>query len=388
MRILITTGIFPPEVGGPATYVPMIASKLCERGHQVCVVAPQEPGDNFNNQDAPYELFRFNHSHVFPYLNFLIEQFNALKIILKHIDRFEIIYINGLNLPATLAGYLKSKPTVVKIVGDSAWEYAFNHKWTKRNFEDFQIEKGLRIRLLRMIFHTAVKRSDSIIVPSQYLAEIVNNWGIDNKKIHVINNFISDQIPNTYKINKIINNIGFRSWLRLVTIGRLIPHKRIDKIIKVLIDGMPKINLTIIGEGPERKNLEALVKKLNLNERVQFTGPIPADAIQLVLREYCDIFILYSTYEGFSHSLIEAAQCGLPIIATSVGGNPEIITNMESGLLIPPEPDSLLFDAVIKLQENHSLRQTLSSNAKKSIKKFSTVHIINKTEIILSDAIQ
>jgi len=388
MRILITTGVFPPEIGGPATYVPIIASSLYERGHRVCVIAPEEKGMDCPILDPPYQIIRFSHARFLRFVNFFIELWRAFSIILKNVNDYEIIYINGLNLAATLVCLLKRKPSVVKVVGDGAWEFAYNRGWTSLNLDEFQTAKGWRFDILRLIHHTAAKRANSVIVPSYYLARIIKTWGVHPAQIQVVYNVIpipKDEIE-TYPPDD--NDIGFEGGLRLVTVGRLVSHKRIEGIINILAEDIPNARLTIIGEGPERENLEILVTYLGLEDRVQFTGQISPIKLRGALQHKFDIFILNSVYEGFSHSLLEAAHCGLPIIATSVGGNVEVIVDNENGILIPPESDFALLDAILRLQKDQALCQQLISNARQSMERFSLDRMFNETESALFKAIR
>ena len=89
MKVLITVGIFPPDIGGPATYVPRIASALTKWGHLVTVVAPREPGVPCPIVAPPYRLVRFHQAHFLRYANYFIELWRAFVTILRECQVFD-----------------------------------------------------------------------------------------------------------------------------------------------------------------------------------------------------------------------------------------------------------------------------------------------------------
>ena len=383
MRILITTGIFPPEIGGPATYVPIIASTLSERGHRVCVIAPEEKGMDCPILDPPYQIIRFPHARFLRFVNYFIELWRAFSIILKHVNDYEIIYINGLNLAATLVCLLKRKPSIVKVVGDGAWEFAYNRGWTSLNLDEFQTAKGWRFEILRLMSHTAAKRANTVIVPSHYLARIVNTWRISKSRIKVICNAISIDCGN----NEIFLPEGFSEGFRLLMVGRMIPLKRIEQVIDILptLDGA---KLVIVGAGPLFTDLNNQVKRLRLFARVYFTGPISHKEVWSLLKYYANVLIINSVHETSPHVILEAMNFGVPVVATAVGGIPELIQDRNTGILIQPDSPQQLIDALHLLQTEIQLRKTLSEDARRFVKRFSIECMVNETESALFKAIR
>ena len=188
LRILVTTGIFPPDVGGPATYVPGMAEALAARGHEVTVVAPQERLVPSPITNPSYRLVRFQRARYLRYANFFVELGRALVTILREARRCDVMFVNGLGLPAVLASRLVGKPMVVKVVGDGAWELAHARGWTTLDLDEFQKARGWWVRLLRWWHHQAARRARAVIVPSRYLARIVERWGVPASRVHVVYN--------------------------------------------------------------------------------------------------------------------------------------------------------------------------------------------------------
>jgi len=171
-----------------------------------------------------------------------------------------------------------------------------------------------------------MKKSNLIITPSQHLKTFIEKIGFDNK-IFVINNGVTIE-----ETNKVIfqNNI-----IQLLVVSRLVSQKNIDSIIKaVKVMENENIILKIVGDGSEINNLKLLVKKYELEEKVNFIGKI----VGIKLNEYfkeADIFIQASNYEGLPHSILEAINYEIPILSTEVGGCSALLNKGERGHIIP-----------------------------------------------------
>ncbi len=163
------------------------------------------------------------------------------------------------------------------------------------------------------------------------------------------------------------------------TIANFYKTKGLDMLIEAVAmmdEGIKsKINIVIIGDGSERKNLELKIKKLELGNCVKLLGKIP-DA-QKYLKAF-DAFVLPSRKEGLSYTLLEAMQAGLPIIATEVGGNPEALGN--AGLLIDPETPQVLAQVITKLIHDENLSAQLAAKARQKSAEFTETQMLQKTE--------
>ena len=143
--------------------------------------------------------------------------------------------------------------------------------------------------------------------------------------------------------------------------------------------------LTIVGDGPERKALEEQGTKL-LSEAITFTGQLSQeDNLRLV--QSAAVYVQNSSYEGLSHQLIEALMLGKAIVATAVGGNPELIQDGVNGLLVPHGNTQALSDALQKLLEDKELRARLGAHAKESSANFQVPAMIQKTRTLLTSVI-
>jgi glycosyltransferase involved in cell wall biosynthesis len=142
------------------------------------------------------------------------------------------------------------------------------------------------------------------------------------------------------------------------------------------------VTCIIIGEGEERKNLEKLIKKLKLENNFFLLGEIK-NAAQFL--SAFDIYVCSSVKEGLPYSIIEAMQAGLPVIATDVGGNPELIKNQTDGILVPAKNPEKLAEEIITLINNPNIRENLGkSTRQKALKNFTLQRMIEETEKLYS----
>ena len=375
MKILVVTGIFPPDIGGPATYVPEIAKALLGRGHEISVVTTSEPEWlDLDDGQHPFPVFRMNRG-IPPGVRF----FHFAGTIFHHAKKADVVLANGVFPEATVATFLARKSVVQKIVGDPSWERARNRGWTTDDFETFKNRyHGLRVEAFKQLRTFVARRADKIIVPSHYLASWIRQWGIPQNKLLVVHNSVQsvdgiDPAP-----------VPLTSPVKLVTACRLVSWKGVDSIIRT-VGQIANVGLLICGDGPERKNLDTLTRDLELTDRIHFAGQRNRDDT-LALMAGCDIFVLNSTYEGFPHVILEAMSLGLPVIATSAGGIPELVRNGETGILIKGGDTEALRLAVLQLIGSPETLQEMGGKAKSEAKSFSFPTMVKKTEQVLQAA--
>ena len=129
---------------------------------------------------------------------------------------------------------------------------------------------------------------------------------------------------------------SFKTKPTIICVGRLVKSKAIDDAIRILskvVAKYPNVNLLVVGDGPEREKLESLAKTLDVQDKVTFVGKIEPDAVCSYYQR-SHVFLQMSVSEGFSQVAVEAMACGLPIVSTSVGVAPELITLSQNGYLV------------------------------------------------------
>jgi glycosyltransferase involved in cell wall biosynthesis len=373
MNVLVVTGIFPPDHGGPASYVPRIAAALARRGHRVEVVCLSDRVDH-HDSDYPFRLHRIQRRLFWPW-RIVLTTFTIWRTIWHH----DLIYVNGLGAESALAALLAGRPAVHKVVGDYAWERATSRGWFRGTLDEYQTSaKPGRLRLLDWVRTFPLQLANQVIVPSEYLRKIVSGWGISKNKIRVIYNAVECAAA-----SPVISPMP-RPWHRktLVTVCRLVPWKGVDGLIRLLSD-LPDTRLIVVGDGAMRALLESEAQSYGVAERIQFLGRLPQDAVRRCL-EHADAFVLNSTYEGLPHVVLEAMAAGVPVIARNAGGTSEVVEDNVTGLLVPVGDTSALKAAIERLWREPALgRQLTAEAARRLLERFDFNAMINATEATL-----
>lgn len=368
MRILLVTGIFPPDHGGPASYVPEIARGFRSAGHDVVAVITLS--DKLGHDDSRFD---FPVVRIERHRHRLVRWFQTVRAISRLANRADVVYLNGLVLEGVVAAKLiGDHPTVIKVVGDLIWERARNQRATELDLDTFQnAVLPLRWRLLRRLQGWYSGCADAVITPSQYLANIVARWGVDSSRIKVIYNAI--EIPQE----------GMRSQpqVDVVTVARLVPWKGLADLIEVVAD--QGWSLKIVGDGPMREELERLAN--HLRARVNFLGQVPKEQVAEVIRNG-RLFVLFSSYEGLPHIVLEAKAVGVAVVASAAGGTPEVIDHGENGWLVPVGNRVELSAAIAHLLGNEVLRENLAAQGRLSLSgRFSYERMVKDTLSVLLD---
>jgi len=367
MKIALVTSIFPPDIGGPATYASEILRRLNARGHTVKVITPSPAAQTTVGVHAIPK--RHPKPKFIDYAYTLLALF--LGVIRESRDCNIIYTLNPayVGLVSLMVAKLLRKPVVLRMVGDAAWEEACNKRKTEKFLEEFlrYPEGGRYIRRLIAIQRFVLNRVDKIIVPSHFLKDVVvNYYGVNEGKVRVIYNSI-DLLEHPKPPSELSPTSGKPE---LITVGRLVRHKRVDRVIEVIKEisrDYPEINLSIVGGGPEQENLEKLTQELGIEGHVRFYGKLSHEQTTKLLAE-ADIFVLDSIYEGLPHVALEAMACRTPVIATNIKGTNEVVKNGETGLLVSPDNNAELKQSIVRLLKDQELRKRLVENAYRSVK--------------------
>lgn len=382
-KIIIATGIFPPELGGPATYSERLAMELKRRGFDISLIT-------YFNSGVISKKYDFSVIKIYRLYPAGLRHFFYFWRLLKIAKDADLIYAQcpiSSGLPAYLASKVLKKKFVLKIVGDYAWEQAKVRYEIREGIETFQNKKTYprSIRILRWLEKRIAKGADQIIVPSYYLKKIVAGWGVDSDKINVVFNSIEDIVIDN-KLNKVEaqSQIGMEGDI-LFSAGRLVSWKGFDILIKIMPDLLKKnvrFKLVIAGSGPEESNLKNLISSLRLENYVYLIGGVEHLSMPIYFRAV-DLFVLNTKYEGLSHILLEAMRNNLPIITTNIGGNPEIIKHNYNGLLIEADNKEELKNSIWNLWQDEQLKKEFIGNSQKVLEKFTFEKMIEETIKVL-----
>ncbi|MEO0650366.1 MAG: glycosyltransferase family 4 protein [Planctomycetota bacterium] len=383
MRILITSPVFPPDLGGPAVYVPSIGRYLMDQGHFVKVVA-------FCAEKHPQ-------GHPFPVLAvergpLPLRYLKAFLYVLREAKDFDVVYVQEhLALLHVLAAKLRRRPVVIRIMVDGAWEISHRKGWIDGDdinvFETKQYD--WKVKLVRRLQRLWWGWTERLICCSEFLRGIcVQRYGVaPDKAVRILNalhGLDPEQVTATQ--GEARAELGLDPSKRyLLTICRLMVWKGVDGIIRAL-EGLPAdVELLIAGDGDMQEAWTALAAERGLATRVHFLGNVPHAQIPLYIRA-SDVFVLNSEYEGLSHTLIEVTTLGLPVVCTGVCGNPEVVEHEVNGLLVEPKDDDGLRAALERMLEDPELRARYAAEGVRLSSRFTREATFPQVEHVLIDA--
>lgn len=340
MKVLLVTGIFPPDIGGPATYVPKLATDMDELGHEVSIVTL---GSADSIQLFPHYKVRFINRNTWKPLRV----FKTTYQIILELRRCQSIFSNGLFIETAVAlRFLKKKKSVIKIVGDPIWERQRNRGLTNVTLGNFLDQRlGIRLSILRRVFNWSWSQFDYRIAPSLELCAFVTRSVKKDSCMLVFNGVEIQPEPNKSNAE------------RLVTVSRLVNWKNLDLVIRAT--AMAGVKMTIVGSGPEENNLRNLA--LSLNADVEFLGQLDSSSTLEAMKK-AKYFVQVSDYEGLSFSLLEAMSLGLIPIVSHVPGNTSVISHMVNGVVINPNENELV-DVLNQMKADQELCKRLSLQA-------------------------
>lgn len=349
-KILIATPLYPPEIGGPATYTLQLEKELPKHGFSVCVVA-------------------FARSRTLPkgisHLHFFARVLRAMKGVDFVLAQDPV----SVGLPTILAAKLMRKKVVIRMPGDYAWEQSVQRFGITDSIDTFQGKKyAWRVELLRKLQRWVSRQAVQVIVPSKYFKEVVGTWGIAPDAISVVYNGLEMLAP---------PQEAARQERTIVTSGRLVPWKGVGALIALMAE-VPDWQLVVLGDGPERETLERTAVEQGVAQRVTFKGSVSHEQV-LKQCVSASLFVLNTHFESFSFQTVEAMMVGARVVVTNIGSLPELITDGVEGRLIAPDDMQSLKDIIAHYDADEAAWDERSRKAQKKAEKFSVEQTVLDT---------
>jgi glycosyltransferase involved in cell wall biosynthesis len=371
VKVVIVSGIWPPDVGGPASHAPEFAEFLLGRGHAVeavttAAVAPEsrEYPIHWVSRRLPVGL---RHAAV-------------SASIARRAATSDVVYATSMLGRASLASALARRPAVVKLVADEAYERAQRLGLFEGDLDDFQrFRGGARVRLLRQARDRTLRRVDALVCPSAYLASLAVAWGVEGERVTVVPN-AAPPLPAMPERDEARAGFGV-AGPTLAFAGRITRQKALD----VALDALARVNgvsLLVAGDGPDLPAVRRQATERGLDGRVRFVGSLGRDDV-LALFRAADASLLSSSWENFPHTVVEALAVGTPVIATAVGGVPELVRDGSNGLLVPAGDAGALADAIRRVVAEPGLRERLAEAAPRSVEHLEPDLLYTRLEEIL-----
>jgi glycosyltransferase involved in cell wall biosynthesis len=355
VKVVVVSGIWPPDVGGPASHAPALASALIEAGHEVEVVTTADT----RPEPRGYPVRWVSRARPAP-----LRHLAVVGQIVRAARGADCVYATTMVRRAALGATLARRDLVVKLVADEAYERERRSGRYRGTLDEFQGHRGaLRLRLLRATRTAALRRARRIVVPSAYLREIALGWGLVPHRVTVVPNPAPsvDALPSREEARAALGIAG----AALGTAGRLTAQKALGDTLEALAR-VPDVELVVRGDGPERATLERHAAALGISERVRVLGAGTRDDVVALFRAV-DAAVLTSAWENLPHTVLEALAVGTPVIATTVGGIPEVVVDGENGLLVPPHNVDAIALAIERIVRDDALRQSLAAGAQPSV---------------------
>lgn len=344
---------FPPEEG-IGNYVHNLSTKLIERGHKVTVITRGNIGSTQRESIDGINVIRAPFIPIYP----LYIHFHGLfvKKIIKSLEtQITILHVHS-PLPPPIKTSIPMITTIHSpMLTDSRYTkiqsiYSLFSKISAR-----YVSYPLELKIIHS--------SDMITTVSKSIAQELKEYDINLDEITVINNGVNETFfyplkKESNEENKYIMYVGRIDYEKglfdLIKCGKYISNKRSD------------LSFIIAGTGKDFKKLKNKIKKEKLQDMFKFLGQVDKDKL-LKLYQNATLFVFPSYHEGLPGVLLEAMSCGLPIIATDVRGNRDLISHKENGLLIPIQDSKKMAETINILLENKKLREQLGKNARKTI---------------------
>lgn len=310
MKIVIVTGIFEPESGGPATYAPRLAEGLVAAGDSVTLVTYSSVATTAADADYPFNLIRVKRG------NKVLNRIRFFFAVLPHIAKSDCVYLLdwfAAGLPATTAARIYKKPYAVRIGGDYLWEQQYLNSGKAPVSLAAFYERGLDRAPEYRAYHALIARTLNGAAKLVFNAARMRNlyvphYDLSPEKAVVIEN----PVPRIESVER-----GDASSEEIVFWGRLIEMKNVATLIRAFAKAsLPKAyRLTIIGDGPQKASLVALAAELGVHDRVMFQSAMARDRVLNRVKN-ARTFVLPSWTDISPNQVYEALAIGLPGLVT------------------------------------------------------------------------
>jgi glycosyltransferase involved in cell wall biosynthesis len=358
MRIGCYTFSFLPTIGGAELLLHGLADSLAERGHQVTVWAPWVRGKE-NRVASRYRLRRYARPSS---KRFGVRQTLPMLLLETWRQRLDVLHCHGA-YPAGYVGAAFKRLTGTPLVVRPHGADILAGEWIDRDLR-------LAVRMRR-----AILAADAVIAQGTFLAERIRALGVPEARLRTISNGV--RLPDQ-------SSRPALDVLSVLAMGSLTPKKGFDVLLqafRLVRQRAPEARLTIAGDGPEGARLRALASALGVADGVRFPGVVTGDA-KTALFAGARIFVSSSRREPFANANLEAMAAGLPIVATRVGGNVEMVEDEVNGLLVEPENPEALAAAVLRLLAEPRLADVMGRAARARVEPYAWDRMVDRYEAL------
>lgn len=357
MKILYL--ITKSEIGGAQTHVAELCNYFKIKNHEVVVMSS---GNGWLKNECDKIGVSFVNNKFFSNSANPARLYRAMKEIKKCVVEFKPDIIHCHSSAAGFLGRIAIKNTIPTVFTAHGWAF----------------DKGTP--LLRRIVAILVEKAISkycfkIICVSNFTKQEGLKWKVcEDKKMEVIYNGVSLAEPD----KPVVKNI--QSKIKLIFVGRFSKQKNPLLFLKALVnlpeDCRKNLEISLIGNGPDKKKIEKFIKNFKSLPKTEIFSTLTPVEVKKYLAQ-SDVFVLITNWEGFPYTILEAMSCGLPVIASDVGGINEAV-NEQNGILVNNEVGQIR-EAILKLVNDKDLRLRLGKQGRQDvIVKFSSEQMLEK----------
>jgi glycosyltransferase involved in cell wall biosynthesis len=363
MKIAILVGLFPPKwLAGTEIATYYMAEHLAQRAHEVHVITSLDEGLPEESSEKGFYIHRLPRTKI-RVAGALIFWTDIIRTIRKVSPEVVHAQSLGIAIPALISKMILKIPYVVWGQGSDIylpdWFTKLTSKTIMKNANSVIALTGDMKRTMQAIYDRNI-----VVVPN----------GIDLKE------YTGD--PSVQKVKG--------DEKRILFVGRLHPVKGVRYLLqamKIVYEKMPDAKLILVGDGEEREHLETLTDNLGIRECVEFAGRVPHERVQDYMNQ-AEVFVLPSLSEGFPVTILEAMACGLPVVATRVGGLPDVIEDGVHGYLVRTKESNEIAETLLKLLQDEQLWETISKTNKQKINEYSWERVALALEKIYQGSIE
>lgn len=364
LRVLTVVDGYFPSLGGAEMQAALLSAKLARSGAHVEIVAPRLlPEHSRQTFVRGVPVRRIGYPRIRGIGAAILGLRFALYLLRRRHD-FDAIHVHTVSNLAAVAGVLRpwlDARLVAKVSG--AWE-----------FEGGLLDPALRNGWLHRLMNAAVRRCDVIQAISAYTRERLLEAGYAGDRIAMVPNAVDLE-----RFGNLPRRHSRTGPVRVLYAGRLAPVKGVDVLLRAWRSvresaaGAARAELLVAGDGPDRERLKALARELGVQDSVRFLGR--RDDLPEVMAG-AEIYVQPSRQEGLPNAVLEAMSSGLPVIASRVSGNVDLVREGWNGLLVPRDDPGALAAALRRLIDDPALRAAMGQRSRSAIEAHYQVPVV------------
>jgi glycosyltransferase involved in cell wall biosynthesis len=352
------TGELPPKSGGIGYYVYNLSKKLVQRGHEVTIIAKGSTNRYTYKVVDGINIFAASFFPLYPFHVWIHKAF--VKILFKSLEpKLDLVHLHSPIVPP-----VKTSLPIITTVHTSMKVDSEYHEIC----DFYSLAERLQCKVFYPPAETKLFRISSLITAvSHSVADELRQYGLDPNKIPVVRNGVDENtfspLQSRAKTEKyVLYTGGLRARKGLFDLLECAQY---------VCQVNQNVHFVVVGQGPLFGRLFEAVRKKGMGEKVILLGFVKRDRL-ISLYKNATVHVIPSHYEGLPTVLLEAMSCGLPVVATNVSGNREVITNGVNGFLVPPKTPKQMAEIILKLLDSTALRESIGKAARKTIEDYYT----------------